>query len=449
MTAETRAADVPALSEMSIREMIDATPLGPILDRPVGEVLAGLGLPPLPHVPALPPMPGLPPLPPLDLGLLVKPLTDLLGGFGTGDLSGSDVDPSAILQGLCTVLETSVSLASSAAKALDKTWTGTASAAAVGKSAQTTADTGRVATQGIGISIDIQAAAAIVGAGLATLQGIIAATIGKIAGTVPILATPAGQSLAVGFAGEGLAEATAAVATTRTQLLGPTSTMTTNGAPVSITHAPSPGASTPSPFAVAGAVLDAIGPAVSAMSAMARPPSTTTPDRTLSTAVTTPTAPTPTADPPTHVVTGLPAALSGAGPIAGGGGGVGERSDAGGVPTAGVGPTETIPTSLSAPRTSSTPVPGPSEPTGPSAQPAPRPAGVPAAGVPAPMAPMSAAGAWRAAGASTDQHATPGFLVTGHNGTRLVGAVAEVAPAVLGHDEPDIPPDVELRIGPR
>ena len=64
---------------MSIQDMIDATPLGPILDRPVGEVLAGLGLPPIPQLPALPPMPGLPPLPTIDIGMLLKPITDLLG----------------------------------------------------------------------------------------------------------------------------------------------------------------------------------------------------------------------------------------------------------------------------------------------------------------------------------------------------------------------------------
>ena len=55
--------DVPAMMHMTVQEMIDASPLGPILDTSVADVLAGHGLPALPPMPPPgPPLPGLPPL---------------------------------------------------------------------------------------------------------------------------------------------------------------------------------------------------------------------------------------------------------------------------------------------------------------------------------------------------------------------------------------------------
>ena len=62
----------------------------------VGAVLGSLGLPPLPALPPLPPLPGLPPLPVLDLSALLKPLTDLLGAFGTADLAAASANPPAV-----------------------------------------------------------------------------------------------------------------------------------------------------------------------------------------------------------------------------------------------------------------------------------------------------------------------------------------------------------------
>ncbi|MFW0792224.1 hypothetical protein AAFP30_00280 [Gordonia sp. CPCC 205515] len=440
-----------ACMDMSVRDMIDATPLGPILERPVGEVLAGLGLPPLPQLPALPPLPGLPPLPPLDLTLLIKPITDLLGAFGTGDLAAGGLDPSAVFKSLSTALEASMSVGSAACKALDKLWTGTASTAATAKAAQTTADTGKVATQGTGISIDLQAAAAIVGAGVATLQGIIAATISKIAGTVPILATPAGQALAVGFATEGLSEATAAVAATRAQLLGPTATMTANGAPVPITHAPAPG---PSPFAIAGAVIDGLAPVVSSLAGL---PAAMTPTSSVrsSTPASTPAHP-GTSKPVSGCGTepsGAPAGvIAGAGGI-GGAAGAGIAGDAGRTQPAGIaapGVAGLQATPLSAARAVSSPLPGTTEPAGYAPQQTPRTPTATPGPVAAAMAPVGAKGTVRGAAASNEQHILPEYLVTPGNGRCVVGSVPDVAPAVLGHDaEPAVlPADIGLRLGP-
>ena len=435
--------DVPAMTHMSVNEMIAATPLGPILDRPVVDVLSGLGLPPLPALPPMPPLPGLPPLPPIDLHMLVKPMTDLLGGFGSGDLSGAAFDPSAIFQGLSKVLETTIGMGSGALKAIDQLWVGESATAAAGKTAVAGADTAKVSTQGTGMSIDISAAAGIVGAGLAALQAIIAATIAKMTAAIAAMTTPAGPPLMIGFASEGLAEATASVAATRAQLLGPTGHMTINGAPIAITNAPSPAGAVQSPFAVASTVVDAVSPAVSSVSEL--PSMIATPVAQMLSAA-------PRTDMPRYAGE---APAKGGGPGGGGPGGTGAKHPGAGGAGAGaglggVGAMAGMSSVLGA-RPFGGGMPGMVEPAGSMSSPGQRGTITTAGPMPAPMAPMGAAGTGRGAGASEEQHDTPDYLVTEDNGQRVVGEVPEVAPAVLGHDDPDqgpSAPDVELRLGP-
>nr|WP_245555523.1 hypothetical protein [Gordonia soli] len=421
---------------MSVQDMINASPLGPILDTPVADVLNGLGLPPLPQLPALPPLPGLPPLPPINLDLLIKPLTDLLGGFGTGNLSGADFDPSQIFSGLSEVLNTSMQMGTGAVKAADQLWMGQSSIAAAGKSAQAGADTAVLSTQGTGISFDINAAAGIVGAGLAAVQAIIGKTIALITGTIPIIMTPIGQGMAVGFASSGLAEATTAVAATRAQLLAPTTHMTANGAPVKVTGAPGGAGAAQSPFAVANTVLESVTPAVSSVtelpSMIAKPVSTmlgiNQPD----------------------TVTGVPTTTPGPhrGPDGGGGGGGGGKGGAGGIGA--LGGIGGMATQLAG-RPAVSGVAGATEPAGFGPSQSTRPSVTTAAPMPGSMAPMSGAGAARGAGASDEQHEVPDYLVTQDHGQQVVGEVPDVAPPVLGHDEPaesEPAPDIELRLGP-
>ncbi|MXP20565.1 hypothetical protein GIY30_04225 [Gordonia sp. HNM0687] len=436
--------DVPAMMHMTVQEMIDASPLGPILDTSVADVLAGHGLPAMPAMPPPgAPLPGLPPLPPLDITLLIKPLTDLLGGFGTGNLSGADFDPSAIFEGLSKVLQTSMSMGSGAVKALDKLWTGSASTAAVGKSAIATADTANVSTQGAGMSIDIQTAAGIVGAGLAAVQAIIAATIAKIAGTIPIIMTPPGQGLAVAFASEGLAEATTQVAVTRAQLLAPTAKMTANGAPVPVTSAPTTAGAAQSPFAVASAVLDGVSPAVSSASEL--PSMIASPVSGMLSAARADAMPGSTA----AGIAGRSGGPGGGG--AGGSGGKGRVGGGGG--GGGVGGVGAASAPL-APRPFMSPSVGMTEPAASGPTQAPRGAVTSTGAMPASMAPMAGAGAARGAGVGSagEEHQVPDYLVTEDNGQRVVGDVPDVVPAVIGHEDeqpaPPASPDIELRLGP-
>lgn len=444
----------PALTDMSVQEMIDATPLGPILDQPVGEVLAGLGLPPLPQFPPMPPLPGLPPLPAIDVGMLLKPLTDLVGGFGTGNLSGADFDPSAIFEGLSTVLDTSMTMAQGALKLLDQLWVGQGSVAATAKTTEASANSAALSAQGSGMSFDIQAAAAIVGAGLATVQGIILATVAKIGALSVTLVTPPGQAAALGFATEGLAEATTAVAITRAQLLAPTTQMVTNGAPVQVANAPTSAAGAgQSPFAIAGSVLDTVSPALSTatqlpsmlagqvgqMLSVNKTAETTALDDAKTAAL----SENPDLGGP-GAGGGLPDGAEGLG---GGGAGAAGLGGIGGA-AAGLG---MMSSPLGAARPS-VPTIGATEPASYTPQSTSRAAVTGAAPMPAGMAPMAAAGAARGAGVADENHDVPDYLVTEDNGQQVVGEVPDVAPPVIGDDDPgEQPPapapDIELRLG--
>lgn len=422
----------PAALDPTVGELVEASPLGPILDTPVSQVLKDLGLPGLPELPPAPPMPGLPPLPPLNLDILIKPITDLLGGFGTGSLGTADFDPTMILEGLSQILDMSMSMGSGALKALDQVWTGQAATASTVKGVQAGTDTAALSTQGTTMSFDTQGAAAIVGTGLALVQGIIAKTIGVIAASAPILVTPPGQAIALGVAADGLAEATAVVTATRAQLLAPTGHMVVNGQPVSVTGAPAAG---PSPFSVASTVLDSVGkPMVTGVGQLGS--MTGSAGRQLLKSHEAQLKSAYSAN-DVEVAKTVPAAMPGAmtaGRVGGGGG-----SGPGG---GGPGPmsARTTPGLLGGP--------GP-EGSGASSSNRNQSTVVPA-GMGGPMAPMGATGGGRGAGASADQHEPADYLVTELNGSRIIGEIPDVAPAVLGDtqtSEPAPSPDVRLRLG--
>ncbi|WP_132992016.1 hypothetical protein [Gordonia zhaorongruii] len=225
-------------------EMATPTGFAAVLDKPVGEVLTDLGVPridaPLDvRPPELPDfdLPALPILPGVDPVALIKPITDLLGTFGTGILSGPG-DPVRSLASLAGLLENGASTLMGAASAVDGQWLGQGASAAIGKATRTAADSGALAAQGAAMSTDVQVAAGIVAAGLVQLQGVVVKTVGMLAAAAPTLATPPGQLVALGIAAEGLAEGLAVVGATRAQLAAPTAHLGATGSPVPITGAP-------------------------------------------------------------------------------------------------------------------------------------------------------------------------------------------------------------------
>ena len=152
-----------------------------LLDRPVNEVLAALGLPPVPTAPETPPqqelpaapkgVPEAPQVPGFDVAGLVKPMTDLLSTFGSGSFEG--LDPSAALSGASKALEQGVSMGMQAISQLSSVWQGPAATAATGKGLEAATGTGLVAEQGAELSTAVGEAAAVVGTGEAELQAII------------------------------------------------------------------------------------------------------------------------------------------------------------------------------------------------------------------------------------------------------------------------------------
>ncbi|ALG85601.1 hypothetical protein [Gordonia phthalatica] len=230
----------------------DATQLGAaggdVVGSPVTGVLEGLGVKSLPApatvelpagLPALPDLPALPVLPTIDPMMLLKPITDLLGVFGTGLLGGAPGgDPSATHQQIAGLLENGVGVLLNAASSLDGGWLGQAATAAITAATRTAGESGVVAAQGAGMSMDLQAAAAVVATGALQLQGVVVKTAGLLSAALPAIATPPGQIAALGIAAEGLAEGLAVVAATRAQLVAPTAHMAANGTPVPVTGVP-------------------------------------------------------------------------------------------------------------------------------------------------------------------------------------------------------------------
>ncbi|NMO00183.1 hypothetical protein HH308_03020 [Gordonia sp. TBRC 11910] len=438
---------VPADNHLTVGQLVDATPLGKILDTPVADVLAGLKLPALPALPQLPALPGLPTLPALNFDVLLKPLTDLLNSFGTGNLSTAAIDPSKVLSVLSQLLESTLSMSSAALRALDGLWSGSAATSATAKTAKTGAETTALATQGSGMSIDVGAAASIVAAGLATLQGIVVKTVGLLASTIPLIATPIGQGMALAFITTGVAEGTAAVAATRAQLLGPTTHMAANGTPVKISGAPS--SSTTSPFAVAANALDAVGtPLKTISSSLTQALGTVTTNTATTGARKTPTTTNPRNDTPDtsktkgDKTTACPDGKTPASTTpAGLGGGVGGGAGALG----GVAPGVAASTPLSARPTTATVSTAPASLTATTGA-VTATSATTASTMPAAMGPMMAGGLRTASGGSV-AGAVADHLITQANGAHLVGEPAdETGPAVLGDEPQALAADIDLSL---
>ncbi|MFM9377410.1 hypothetical protein [Gordonia sp. VNK21] len=260
----------PAAGEATFGELLAPTGLPALLDTTPGQLLADLGgrvpdlLPDLGAVTPEVDLSGLAAA--LDPTGLLAPLTGLLRVFGTGTAGGTGIpgdagagqDPVAALTGLAQTLQTGMGVASSALRAVDGLWTGDAAGAAATRSAATAADTAAVAAQGTALSAGLQGALGIVATGLAQVQGIVVATAGKLAATLPVIGTPPGQLAALGIAAEGLAEGIAAVSATHAQLAAPTAEVAAQGSPVPVAAAPNTG----SPLALTADLLDGAAPLV-------------------------------------------------------------------------------------------------------------------------------------------------------------------------------------------
>ncbi|WP_067819116.1 hypothetical protein [Nocardia inohanensis] len=224
-------------SDPTLSEVLRGTALGPMLDRPVNDILRDMGLPSLPEIPAMSVSLELPPLPTLDLSVLTRPLTDLASSFGTGQLNTSDA--TTALSNISSALQTVMSLVSSLASMASSDWSGDGATSAAAKGTQAAANTAELETQNVQQKTILTGAAGTVAVGTASMSAIIAKFVTGLTIAAPFLVTPAGQVFVLSLASETAAEATAVVASTKTQLGVHSASMSAAGQKVAVTNAPS------------------------------------------------------------------------------------------------------------------------------------------------------------------------------------------------------------------
>ncbi|MEV4124623.1 hypothetical protein [Nocardia sp. NPDC049707] len=267
--------------DQSVLDLLRESAVGPMLTRPVNDVLKDMGLPQLPDLAGLPPLPDLPPLPVIDLSLLAKPLTDLAATFGTGqfpapaaapaETAGADpenpipaaapvADPTQVLSQISSVVQTVVQLGSTALQMAMQLWQSQAAEKAAEKGTQAQKDGTNVAAQGAETSLGVANAAGTVFRGSAMMAGIIAKYMASLTASAPFLATPGGQAFVLAMSAETLAEATAVVAETRGELTVHSAEMAKTGTKVPITDAPKG----VDPMQMVSQLMQMVGPLASA-----------------------------------------------------------------------------------------------------------------------------------------------------------------------------------------
>lgn len=226
--------------DQSVMDLLRQSAAGPMLDRPVNDVLQEMGLPQLPDLSALPPLPEMPPMPVIDLSQIAKPLTDLASSFGSGRLPADQpqIDPAQLLSQVSSVLQTATTFGTSALQMAMTLWQGAGASSAANKGAQTAKDGAAISAQSTGTSMGVTAAAGTVFQGAAHMSAIIAKFMTSLVASGPFIVTPPGQAFVLAMSTETLAEATAVVAKTRGELTLHSASMTNTGHKVPVTDAP-------------------------------------------------------------------------------------------------------------------------------------------------------------------------------------------------------------------
>ncbi|MFI9412662.1 hypothetical protein [Nocardia gamkensis] len=236
----------------TVLELLRGSALAPMLDMPVNDVLHSMGLPHLPEMPAFVQLPELPPLPTIDLGALMRPLTDLASAFGTGQLGSPPpapvqagaaapappADPTQLLQNVSTVMQTVMQVGSSLVQTLMTVWQGMAAMEAAKKAGAAQADADQLAAQSTQEKSVLTGAAGSVFTGAGLMSAVLAKFSTTMAFAPLLAASPGGQGFLVASAIEAMTEALAITAETKAELLGHSASMTQAGQKVPITNAP-------------------------------------------------------------------------------------------------------------------------------------------------------------------------------------------------------------------
>ncbi|MGF6882765.1 hypothetical protein ABIA39_001707 [Nocardia sp. GAS34] len=227
----------------SVLDALRNTPAAPLAGLPAAQVLAGVGLPGLPAVPAaLPMLPGAPMLPPLDPAALVKPITDLFGGFGDGRLgAGGVLNPQTLLQNVMQAIETATQWAGQGISLL-QTMQSAGTLAATTSATSALGTSAEISDQALQMHTTMGVAAGTVAVGYAQMAAVAAKFALTAAALGPTLVTPPGQAALLATALETGAEATAITAKTKGQLACHSANMARCGTRVKPTSKPKLGA---------------------------------------------------------------------------------------------------------------------------------------------------------------------------------------------------------------
>ncbi|WP_406278939.1 hypothetical protein OH799_11095 [Nocardia sp. NBC_00881] len=181
---------------------------------------AAAALPPLPADPVAALMQGvaLPGLPGVDM--LMKPILDLLGSFGTGVVGA--LDPTAILSQSSKVIEMAMQVGKGSMATVDQLWQSQAARNAQVTSQQANVEGHETSQRGIDISELTQRAAAVVQQGNAQLLGIASSFATQATALAPVILTPPAQATLIASATEHLGHAMGVVNATRGDLAGKT-----------------------------------------------------------------------------------------------------------------------------------------------------------------------------------------------------------------------------------
>ncbi|MFI9637020.1 hypothetical protein ACIHAX_30425 [Nocardia sp. NPDC051929] len=212
----------------TVLDALRNTPAAPFLDQPTQQLLAGIGLP---QFPTLPPLPGLPVLPPLDPAALFKPVTDLISGYGNGNLGAGEFNPQTLMRNVTDAVRTAMQLASTGIQLL-QSMESSGATAATAAAVDTVATSASISEQAARINLTTGGAAGTVAAGYAQMAAVATRFALTTAALGPTLVTQPGQAALLATAIEAGTEATAITAQTKAQLLAQSAEMTEAGKPV-------------------------------------------------------------------------------------------------------------------------------------------------------------------------------------------------------------------------
>ncbi|WP_460695957.1 hypothetical protein [Nocardia thraciensis] len=254
----------------TVLELLRGSALAPMLDKPVDHILQDMGLPGLPDLQGLPPLPGMPPLPVIDLSALMRPLTDLASAFGTGQFAPTPavapapapapeggaaqgdpgvpaaqpvaapppMDPTQMLSNVGSVLQTVMSLGTSALQIAMTLWQGQAAQEASKKAAAADVDSAALGAQSAGQKDVLIGAAGSVATGQIQIGGVVAKQAMTMAMAPLFIVSGVGQAFLVQQTIQSITEALAITAKTKGELAVHGGRMTKAGTKIPITGAP-------------------------------------------------------------------------------------------------------------------------------------------------------------------------------------------------------------------